>query len=399
MQLTSAAFAWLLCLAAVAAFLWSILAWPKSAGPGWAALCRRVGHQLLVVVLVVAALGTLLNREYDWYSNWSDLASSFGSAQPADELQAAGAPATEAAAGHLGKVGSDASAGDAPSPGSTVSGSTVLDTGRSLGLSTHPGPNGQYRTFTVPGPISGHTGPVTVWFPADYDQPAQAFHRFPVIEAFHGIPGSPVQLTNAFVNLGSSVMHEVGRRALREAIVVMPDYAPRQVDTECVNGTGSQPRMEDWITKDVPAWLAAHVRVDRDRGSWAALGFSAGGWCAAMAAMLHPETYAAAIVLQGYFRPIFEAPYVPFAADGPAAEHYDLVRLAHDDPPRTALWILTSKADPLSYGTTRQLLADARPPLSVTADVLTNGGHRTSVWAPVVPRSLDWLGTIPGFRP
>lgn len=395
MSLTGAALMWLLCILAVGSFVWSILAWPRSAGSGAWAILRRVGHQLSVLVLVIAALGVMLNREYDWYSNWSDLAASFSSATPSGDIQVAGAAPSDAGAGLL-----DGSPNAPPAGGATARGGAVLDSAASLGLESDPGPGGQYEVFSVPGPISGHTGDVSIWFPPDYGTAAQAHHRFPVIEAFHGVPGSPRQLSGTFVNIGHEVAAQVAAHHLRDAIVVMPSYTPGGLDTECVNGTGSRPRMEDWITKDIPAWVEAHVRVDRDRGSWATFGFSAGGWCAAMSAMLHPETYAAAIVLQGYFQPTFEAPYIPFVSSSPDGQHYDLLRLAHVAPPRVALWILTSKADPVSYRTTAALLANAQPPLSITADVLTNGGHRTSVWTPLVPTTLQWLGTnLPGFAP
>jgi enterochelin esterase-like enzyme len=221
-----------------------------------------------------------------------------------------------------------------------------------------------------------------------------------VIEAFHGVPGSPAQYIGTSLHLASTLAQQVAAGHLSDAVIVMPNYTPRQVDTECVNGTNTQPRMEDWLTKDVPEWVDSHVRVDPDRSSWATLGFSAGGWCAAMATMLHPETYAAAIVLQGYFQPTFEPPYRPFTTDSPQGQHYDLAKLAHQDPPRVAIWLLTSKADPVSYGTTEALLSDAKPPLSVTAVVLANGGHRLSVFLPFVPTALDWLGSnVPGFAP
>jgi predicted peptidase len=279
-------------------------------------------------------------------------------------------------------------------------GSAVVDSAASLGLNADPGPDGQYRTFQVPGPISGHSGPVTVWFPSDYGSAAQDHHRFPVIEGFHGVPGSPSQFNSSAIHAGSTLSQEVAAGHLRDTIMVLPNYTPHQVDTECVNGTNTQPRMEDWVTKDVPAWVDTHLRVDRDRGSWATMGFSAGGWCAGMAAMLHPETYAAAIILLGYFQPTFEPAYIPFTASSPEGQHYDMARLARQQPPRVALWLLTSKADPVSYGTTKALLSDAKPPLSITATVLTNGGHRTSVLLPFIPKSFDWLGSnIPGFAP
>ncbi|MET3805387.1 enterochelin esterase-like enzyme [Nakamurella sp. UYEF19] len=390
MSLTGSTFVWFLGIAALAMFVWSIIVWPKSAGRGWWPVTRRVLHQLGILVLVLAFFGASLNSQYGWYSDWSDLASSFSNAQPVDAVQVAGAAPSQAAAGRL----------DGVTPGSLVTGGRRVGTAASLGLSAIPGPNGQYRTFQVPGPISGHSGDVTIWFPADYGSTAQLEHRFPVIEAFHGVPGSPKQLSGAFVSIGTVVAGLVAQHSMRDTVVVLPDYSPKQVDTECVNGSGTNPRMEDWLTKDVPRWVDTHVRVDQDRGSWATLGFSAGGWCAAMASMLHPETYSAGIVLQGYFQPTFEAPYLPFAANSAEASHYDLVRLAKQAPPRTALWILTSKQDPVSFGTTNELLKSAKPPLSITADVLQTGGHRTSVWTPLLPKSLVWLGAnVPGFAP
>ena len=392
MGLTSSVFVWVLALIAVGVFVWTVIAWPG--GAGWWAVARRVGMQLAVVVLVVAALAAGVNRQYDFYSNWADLAASLGGRPPAVEVAQAGAAPSAAAAGHLGVGGSD------PAGGSVVAGLGTVDSAASLGLKADPGANGQYRTFQVPGPISGHSGPVSVWFPAGYSSAAQASHRFPVIEAFHGVPGSPMQFSGTEIHLGATLSGEVAAGHLRDAIIVMPNYTPGKVDTECVNGTDGRPRMEDWVTEDVPAWVDSHIRVDRDRGSWVTLGFSAGGWCAGMAALLHPETFAAAIILQGYFQPTFERPYIPFTANSPEGQHYDLAHLARHEPPRVALWLLTSKADPISYGTTKALLSQAKPPLSVTAVVLTNGGHRTSVWLPFVPKTFQWLGSnIPGFAP
>lgn len=391
MSLTGAVFLWSMILVTVAAFAWSILTWNTAAGTGWWVILRRIGRQLAVTVLVVLTVGVGLNRQYDWYANWSDLGSAFSNSVPAADVQVAGAVPSAAAAGHLAG-GADAVTGNQAGG--------VLDSAASLGLRADPGRWGQYKTFTVPGPISGHSGQVTIWFPTGYGSQVQARHRFPVVEAFHGVPGSPLQLTSAYVNIGVTLSGQVAAGHLRDAIVVMPDYTPHGVDTECVNGTGTGPRMEDWLTKDIPDWVDTHIRVDRDRGSWATLGFSGGAWCAAMSAMLHPETYAAGISLDGYFQPTFERPYIPFRTGSAEAQRYDMVRLAHTAPPRVALWILTSKTDGLSYSTTRQLLANARAPLSITAEVLATGGHRTSLWKPFLPRTMQWLGTnLAGFAP
>jgi hypothetical protein len=130
------------------------------------------------------------------------------------------------------------------------------------------------------------------------------------------------------------------------------------------------------------------------------MGLSSGGWCAAMVAMLHPAQFGGAVVLGGYFRPIFDPADEPFGATDPLARRYDLVALAKNAPPPVALWVETSHADPVSYGTSTALLKAAHAPLSVTATVLKDAGHRIGIWRGLLPGALGWLGaTLPGFRP
>ncbi len=268
-------------------------------------------------------------------------------------------------------------------------------------LVASPGPNGQYQQYTVGGPASGVTGSVTVWFPAAYTDPAEERRLFPVLEAFHGIPGTPSQWAHG-LHLGDTVAASAAAGRIADPILVLPNIAPNAIDTECVDGSGQEPHMETWLAKDVPDWITTHLRVQRGRGSWATLGLSAGAYCAAMVTMLHPDRFSAAISLGGYYQPSFDRSFVPFAPDSAAAARYDLVRLARTNPPPVALWLQTSQADPVSYGTTEELLQAARAPISITADVLQNAGHRLAAvcWAPLVPQTLRWLGSsIPGFRP
>ena len=157
--------------------------------------------------------------------------------------------------------------------------------------------------------------------------------------------------------------------------------------------------METWLTKDVPNWVRHSLRVQGDRQSWATMGLSTGGFCSTMAAMLHPQTYGAAIELGGYLTPLFDRHYRPFAHGSTAWKRYDLVKLAVKTPPPVVLWIETSKTDSLSYWGNSRLIATAKAPMSVTADILQDAGHRMSVWVGVMPAALQWLGsTMSGFR-
>lgn len=185
---------------------------------------------------------------------------------------------------------------------------------------------------------------------------------------------------------------------LAPSIVVVPRIdTPASLDTECVNGGPGQPQTDTWLARDIPAWTAHHFRVTLTRTSWATLGYSYGGWCAASLSMRHPDVFGAAVVLLGYFRPDFSAAYDPLTTA--TQRGYDLVTMAHTAPPPVAMWVLTSREDPLSYPTTSKFLSVARSPLDVTGTVLAHGGHRDSVFTPYVPAALAWLAqTMPGFR-
>jgi pimeloyl-ACP methyl ester carboxylesterase len=182
-------------------------------------------------------------------------------------------------------------------------------------------------------------------------------------------------------------------------VVVSPSTEiPPGTDTECVDGGPGAPQVERFLTVDVPTWVRQHFAVVARRTSWATLGLSAGGWCAAMAALRHPAQYGAAVVMGGYFAPDFSARYRPLTAS--AAARYDLVRLEQRRRPPVALWLETSRNDRLSYPSSAAFLRAVAPPTAVDATVLLDGGHRLSLWRPMVGSALDWVGArIPGFRP
>jgi hypothetical protein len=254
-------------------------------------------------------------------------------------------------------------------------------------------------SYTVKGPLSGIVGTVVVQLPPGYTDPANASLNYPVIEAFQGYPGS-AQTWIGTMNLGGVVAQQAAAKQMRLALVVSTQVeVPPGVDTECVNGTAGNPQLETWLAHDVPNWVTHSFRVQTDRASWAAIGLSAGGWCAAMVAMLHPAQYAAAIVMSGYFRPEFGPFYDAYPPGSPLAARYDLVALAKRAPPPVALWLVTSHIDSVSYSSSAALLKVAKPPLALSATVFQNAGHRLSLWQALLPGSLTWLGAnVPGFK-
>ncbi|OIQ78970.1 putative esterase [mine drainage metagenome] len=394
MSLTGAGTTWVLWLVAAATFVASIV-WPRSLPAtrrrgAWPARLRRAAMQLAVVTTALAAVSGTLNAQYGWYASWSDL----GTAFVAGDNAPGGVPIV---AGGSFPDSTTVPVGTRPLPSD---GPTAGDVAPTLtGLVSDPGPDGQYLTVSVPGPTSGVVGSVVLWVPRSYTQPGSEHRHYPVVEAFHGVPGGPFEYAHD-INLGRMVAGLARDRRMSEPILVMPDSTPHHLDTECVNGGTRGPQMEDWLTQDVPTWVRSHLRVAPDAQSWATMGLSTGGYCAAMATMLHPDTYGAAIELGGYLAPVFDPHYRPFAPGSAAWNRYDLVRRATTETPAVQLWVESSKSDSLSYPGNARLIARATPPLRVTADILPNAGHRMTVWVGVMPTALSWLGSsLSGFRP
>lgn len=387
MSLTGGLLVVLLWAAAIGLFALMVIT-PRSIGPGWMRMLRRAGYQLVVTFMVLLAVAVTFNEQYGWYANWADVGTVFTGTDPG-HVVAAGAAAVQAAGASNG-TGSGTEHHTVPL--------TDLPSLSELGLSAGNGPaNGQVREYTVTGPISRVSSTVAVWYPPQYTEPSMTSHRFPVLEAFHGAPGTPRQLWYN-MSLGTLLAQQARNGSIAPSVIVMPYYTPGKIDTECTDGGAGQPQIEQWLTRDVTNWVEHHLRVANDRTSWAAFGLSAGAWCANMLAMLHPDLFSAGVSLGGYYEPQFETRYTPFRRGTPQWDHYDLLALARDHPPKIALWVQTSSADTVSYGTTRQFLSAVKAPTSVTADILPNAGHRLSVWEALIPQTLKWLGkTAPGF--
>lgn len=363
---------------AVAALVFAglIVVWPRLSGRGVLHILGRVGGLLTLNVLVLFLAGVLLNQQFLFYASWTDLANSFSSNVKTSAIQR-GRSAAQAAQVNL-----------PPGQGRSITARPPAH------LPPLPAGAGSRITYTVKGKHSGVSGTVVVQLPPGYDQTAS--RQYPVLETFHGYPGQPTQwldvlhLDQAFADASSKVA---------TPIIVSPQMEmPVGVDSECVDAGGN--KAETWLTTDVPNWVVEHFHVRTDRQSWATIGLSAGGWCAAMAAMRHPGTYSAAIVMGGYFAPWFGPNYVPFDKKSPEGRSYDLVRLAQKAPPPVAIWLETSHADRDSYPSSAAFLRAVKPPTAVTATVLRNAGHRMSIWVDLLPEALTWLGSdIPGFRP
>ena len=380
MSLTGSVFLGLVMAVTAVAFVTLVVMWPRLAGRHPARIAARAGMLLGLNALVLLTAATQLNAQFLFFADWTDLHGALGGASTVTAVSR-GASASGAAGRKVTGAAATAATALPALPTTGVSSSGVI-------------------SYTVAGPLSGITGKIMVQLPPGYSDPANGSTRYPVLETFQGYPSSPAQWIGT-MNLGGAMAQVVANHRMRTALIVSPQLEfPAGVDTECVNGPSGSPQVQTWLAQDVPDWVTRTFRVATDRASWATIGLSAGGWCAAMLTMLHPAQYAAAIVMGGYFRPEFGAGYDPYPPGSALASSYDLVALAKRAPPSVAIWVETSHSDPVSYGSTAALLKSAHPPTAVTATVLQHAGHRISLWQGLLPGSLAWLGTnVPGFSP
>ena len=371
MGLTDSALPFVLGALALVVFVLVAVGWP-SPGRHPLRITVRAAQALLLNALVLVLAGVLMNDQYLFFVSWSDLLGS-GSEQ----------------AGHAVTVG-DAKAGG------RVHLAGGLHAPAAATLPALPSPGQRDQTYTVTGPVSGLTGQIVVLLPRGYD-PSKS-QTYPVIESLAGYPGQPRSNFHGFA-LDTTFQDLVDRHTIRAPIIVMPQInTPPYLDTECVNAPRrSGLQTETWLARDVPDWAAKHFHVALQRSSWAVMGFSYGGWCAAMLAMHHPSTFGAAMSLMGYFRPEFGPAYDPLTK---GIGSYDLAHLARTAPPPVSLWLMASRADPQAYPQLVAFLKSVRSPMAVTSVLLRTGGHRMDTIPPVLPEMLTWLrGALPGFAP
>ncbi|WP_270888957.1 alpha/beta hydrolase [Pedococcus sp. 5OH_020] len=355
-------------LAAVV-FVLIVIGIPNGANRMVAGASRAV-EVITLNVLVIALCGALLNDQYLFYSSWSDL---FG-ARSSEVVLHHGGSANRAISARL-KGG--------------VTGMSSPAT-----LPPLPSPGHRMQSYLVSDQSAYAHGQVLVYLPVGF-HPGSA-HKYPVVVGLHGFPSGPRSF--AALNFLSTIDTLTAQHRLAPSIVVIPRIdTPSRLDTECTNGGPGEPQTDTWLAHDLPHWVVDHFPVQKDRTSWAAVGYSYGAWCAASLSMRHPDVFGAAIVLLGYFRPDFSRSYDPL--NETTSRGYDLVRIEETAPPPISMWLLTTREDALSFPSTSKFLSVARPPTSVTATVLARGGHRNNVFTPYVPRALAWLGrTLPGFH-
>ena len=125
--------------------------------------------------------------------------------------------------------------------------------------------------------------------PADVD-------TLPVVYMLHGWPGSPQGLISGVQGALSTAF----AKGASPFIAVFPDgNALTHSDSEWADSYDGKAMIESWLTKNVIT--AVEGKNLRTRTNRAILGFSMGGYGAAIIGLHHPELYGQVVTLAGYF--------------------------------------------------------------------------------------------------
>jgi pimeloyl-ACP methyl ester carboxylesterase len=252
--------------------------------------------------------------------------------------------------------------------------------------------SGRVGWIDLPGKLSGYDRRGLLYLPPEYGEARYARVRFPVVELFHGTPGTPLAWAN-LLKVNQIENSLLAKHLIGPMVLVMPaiNGSGHQYQ-DCVNGPKSND--ETYLLKDVRNDVLAHYRVTGDAYQWGAAGYSSGGFCAANLALRHRGSFGAAAIINGYFR----------AADGPAGGQlnqspiletdnsplYLAERLTPDTAPLPAFWVAAGTHDKADYQPA-SVFAAALNRLEQVPFYQLSAGDTANEWEAALPGALTWL--------
>lgn len=123
----------------------------------------------------------------------------------------------------------------------------------------------------------------------------------PAVMMFSGEFGRPDDWLRSTVLL-NTLDDFTARHGGNGPVLVFPDAGGQfSNDTECVNGTRGN--AADHLTKDFVPFVVSKFGVSSNPANWGIAGWSSGGTCALMLAVMHPELFSTIVDIDGQFGP------------------------------------------------------------------------------------------------
>ena len=303
--------------------------------------------------------------------------------------QSGGAPAAPSTAGSGPATGAPTGTAS-PTSGAAVSMPTGPKAALTVAQHTSVGPI--YLT-TLHGPKSGVSGKVWVWLPPQYNDPAYAHYGFPVVTLYAGgaSAGYNTWTDQRQLPIQAEDVALAKQGKAHPFIMIMPiqnfhDDDNRLLDCSDIPG---HEKMATWMGEDVPDFVRANFRTLTSRDGWGVMGASTGGLCSAKLALQFPQTFSAAVPIDGYFLPdslYWQGHQAALKANTPQL----MVAKSTAD---VSMLVTAGGAEPYEQSVVKAFVKAAKTSPSVHLDyyVLPHADHLTSDFKRLIPMSLEYL--------
>jgi len=257
---------------------------------------------------------------------------------------------------------------------------------------------GRYEWITLKGAKTGFSQTVIVWLPPQYHDRRYATIRFPVVMV---LGGAEVRIPFVVdrLNFATVASQEIRSGRVAPFVAIFPEMnVAMPVETECTDYPGG-PQAFTWLNQDVRNWATSTLRVSTDGRRWSVMGWSTGGYCAALLHLREPSRFGAAASVEGYYLP---GPGPSNGNLGQLLKKYPVLAhessptwlIEHHPPSRVHLLVMSSDTDPQSYPQAQRFLNRERNVPGVQPYIVHSVGHSLDGYASVVPPILGWLAAV-----
>jgi enterochelin esterase-like enzyme len=346
--------------------------------PRWA-VAVLVGV-LLAQATAVSAVAVSVNRDYGFYPTWSSL---WGTPVALPVVKAGSRLGLGAVANKRRPVLPVAPPVQMVAP--PVNSGSASDVGR-------------YGRITLKGAQSGISQTVMTWLPPQYHDRWYSQTRFPVVMVLGGA-GVHISTVVGRLNFAATASQEIRSGRVAPFVAVFPEInVAMPVETECTDYPGG-PQAFTWLNQDVRNWATSTLRVTQDGRRWSVMGWSTGGYCAALLHLREPTRFGAAASVEGYYT---AEPDPSTGNLGQLLRQYPTLAhdssptwlIEHQPPPSVHLLVVGSNTDSQSYPQALQFVRRAQNVPGVQPYIVQNLGHSLDAYKPVLAPILNWMAAV-----
>ncbi len=356
---------------------------------------RRVGRPAAIVAALVVLAATV--PVFGDMVNFSpDARMLSGQTGLIGLTQSSSAADPETAGGNAGSTAQTGAAPTilAPGDGSATGVAHMIVKGGSPWAAWRPTGQGTVVDASLPAPWRGGlrtTASVQVYLPPGYTTSGRTY---PVVYA---VPWMLYNWTGGahLVNVLDSMITS-GQFPASIVVFVAQNNGP-YATSECSNSADGREWFETYLTSTVVPYVDSTYRTISTAAARSILGFSQGGFCSTMLVLRHPNLFATAISLSGYYQAGILSSQTPnayrvYGGNAALEAAYSPMRLvASLTPPQRSSTLLILEGDPADpfYGAQYTSMIDAAHAAGVAvAEVSSSAGHGWPTVRTLLPEAL-----------